>query len=60
MVYDNGLLRQLSWLESVRAQSFPDEYYFAGTVAQKYHRLGDAVPPKLAEAIARSIRELER
>jgi len=56
VVYDCGVLRQLSWIECVRAQSFPDDYHFSGTVEQKYHMVGDAVPPRLAEAIARSIK----
>lgn len=57
VIYDRGFLRQLSWIECVRAQSFPDNYIFRGTQAQKYRQLGDAVPPLLAKAIAGAIRD---
>jgi DNA (cytosine-5)-methyltransferase 1 len=55
VVYDEGRLRKLSWMECMRAQSFPDDYIFQGTQEQKFHQLGDAVPPLLAEAIAKAI-----
>lgn len=57
VIWDNGILRQPSWLECVRAQSFPDDYVFKGTQEQRYHELGDAVPPLLAQAIALAIKE---
>ena len=57
VVWDEGKLRRLSWLECVRAQSFPDDYIFKGTQAQRYHQLGDAVPPLLAKAVAEAIKE---
>lgn len=55
IIWDQGKLRRLSWLECVRCQSFPDDYIFKGTLDQRYHQLGDAVPPLLARAIAEAI-----
>lgn len=59
VIWDNGLLRQLSFIECARAQSFPDGYVFKGTQEQRYHQVGDAVPPLFVNAIARAIREKE-
>ena len=59
IVWDEGKLRRLSWLECVRVQSFPDDYIFNGTQVQRYHQLGDAVPPLLAKAVAEAIKAKE-
>jgi DNA (cytosine-5)-methyltransferase 1 len=55
VIWDQGKLRRLSFLECVRGQSFPDHYVFKGTLDQRFHQLGDAVPPLLARAIAEAI-----
>jgi len=47
--------RPLQVLESARIQSFPDDYKFYGSLAQKYKQIGNAVPPKMAHAIAQEI-----
>ena len=59
IVWDEGKLRRLSLLECVRVQSFPDNYIFNGTQVQRYHQLGDAVPPLLAKAVAEAIKAKE-
>lgn len=41
--------------EVKRLQTFPDEYYLAGTVEQQWRLLGNAVPPLLAEVLGRAI-----
>jgi DNA (cytosine-5)-methyltransferase 1 len=41
--------------EYARIQTFPDSYIFAGSVAQQYKQIGNAVPVKLAEAVGGSI-----
>lgn len=44
--------RFISVRESARLQSFPDHYFFDGSQFQQFKQIGNAVPPKLAEAIA--------
>lgn len=41
--------------EYARIQSFPDTYVFTGTMAKQYKQIGNAVPVKLAQAMARQI-----
>jgi DNA (cytosine-5)-methyltransferase 1 len=54
-------VRSLSLREAARVQSFPDSYVFCGSPSDQWIQLGNAVPPVLAEAIARSFRRaLER
>lgn len=53
--------RKLTLLESARLQSFSDDYIFLGGIGQKYLQIGNAVPPKLAKAVALVIKKkLER
>jgi len=54
-------VRSLSFREAARVQSFHDAYPFCGSPSDQWTQLGNAVPPVLAEAIARSFRRaLER
>jgi DNA (cytosine-5)-methyltransferase 1 len=48
--------RQLSIHEMCRLQTFPDEYAIFGSYRSARRQIGNAVPPALAEAIARQIR----
>ena len=50
--------RPLQILEYARIQTFPDDYIFKGTLAQKYMQIGNAVPVKLGEALADSIKKI--
>ena len=45
-------LRRLTINEAIRIQTFPDDYVFCGTNGSIYTQIGNAVPSKLAEAVA--------
>lgn len=47
-------LRSISFREAARLQSFHDGYVFCGSPSDQWVQLGNAVPPILARAIARS------
>lgn len=38
-------------------QGFPDTYTFVGTISDKHRQVGNAVPPTLAYALGRKLRE---
>ena len=47
--------RGLSVREAARLQSFPDHYTFLGSIGFQQQQVADAVPPLLAEAVAKQI-----
>jgi DNA (cytosine-5)-methyltransferase 1 len=47
--------RPLTVREYARIQTFPDDYIFTGGMGAQYKQIGNAVPVKLAEAVARQI-----
>lgn len=49
-------LRRLTVTEVALLQSFPLDFVFEGTQSSQYRQIGNAVPPKLAEAVALAVR----
>jgi len=54
--YSNGRVRYFTLREAARLQSFPDSYVFAGSWTDAYRQLGNAVPVRLGEVVAESIK----
>jgi len=47
--------RRLSVYEAMKLQGFPDDYELLGSLSSQINQVSEAVPPPLAEAVARSI-----
>lgn len=56
--FGNGKTRRLSYKEAAVIQTFPYDMVFCGDLTSKYKQIGNAVPVKLAEEIAKSIYRL--
>lgn len=50
-------MRRLTAEEAAALQTFPREWRFAGTTGSRFRQIGNAVPPGLAVAVARSVRD---
>lgn len=53
-----GATRRFSWQEAAAIQTFPLGMQFHGDLTSRYKQIGNAVPVKLAEAVAGSIKDL--
>lgn len=56
LVLDNGVFRNVSFLEARRAQGFPDEYVFCGTLEEQWKQVGNAFPPLMVKTFIKAIR----
>ncbi len=52
----DGSIRYFSERESARIQTFPDDFRFHGSWSETMRQLGNAVPVRLAEVVAKSVR----
>ena len=57
LAYGNGKVRYFTVREAARIQTFPDEYVFHASWTESMRQIGNAVPVKLAELVARDIAE---
>lgn len=48
-------LRRLTIKEAAKIQTFPDDYVFCGNKGAIYRQIGNAVPCRLAEAVAKAV-----
>lgn len=53
-----GFNRRLSYKEAAAIQTFPPNMEFCGDLDSKYKQIGNAVPVKLAEAIASEVKKI--
>jgi DNA (cytosine-5)-methyltransferase 1 len=50
--------RSITPREAARIQSFPDWYFFTGSLRNQFKQIGNAVPPLLAGAIAKEFKSI--
>lgn len=55
--WDGVQKRTISVREAARLQSFPDSFRFSGAMNAAFRQIGNAVPPLLAEAVAKRLKQ---
>ena len=53
-----NFMSSISLREAARLQSFPDDFYFEGSRSAAFKQIGNAVPPLMANAIAKKMKQL--
>lgn len=56
--FDSKQSRSITVREAARLQSFDDDFDFVGSQGNAYQMIGNAVPPKLAKAVALAVADL--
>lgn len=54
--FGKGTTRRFSWREAAAIQTFPSDLEFVGNLVSKYKQIGNAVPVRLAEVVAQSLK----
>lgn len=54
--HPDNVNRPITHLEAAKLQSFPDDFLWCGTKIEIARQIGNAVPPKLAEALAKHLK----
>lgn len=57
VVLDNGSVRYFTVREAARLQTFPDDYFFPCSWTESMRQIGNAVPVKLGQIVADSVRK---
>lgn len=57
-LFGEGETRRLSYREAAAVQTFPANMEFCGNLTSKYRQIGNAVPVKLAEIVAKEIYQI--
>lgn len=60
IAFADGAVRYFTIREAARIQTFPDNYAFQGSWSEAMRQLGNAVPVRLAEAVAKSVEKTIR
>ena len=53
--FGEGETRRMSWREAALIQTFPADLEFSGKLSSKYRQIGNAVPCKMAERVAKCL-----
>ncbi|GHV49317.1 hypothetical protein FACS189499_10330 [Clostridia bacterium] len=55
---DSKQARTITVREAARLQTFPDDYEFISGTAMDFKMIGNAVPPKFSEILARTLEDV--